>query len=139
MQRFALVGATVAALALSVLMPAALAATKKPVSAAGGQMICDGLTGCYIIPTVGPAAGAAWLADCSGNLSSGPLRCVATPPIDVQGGTQIWVNSAVVCQVYVRTGDFTTQLVYESTHGKITIQQSGTTLTMTAHCPGSPG
>jgi hypothetical protein len=139
MMRLGLLAATVSFLALSLFAPGTLAATQANMSAPGGTMICDGLTGCYIIPTVGPAAGA-WLADCSGDFFNGPISCERTLDIPLPStGTQTWVNTGVLCQVYVPTGDFTTVLVYESTHGTIIVHQSGTTLTMTAICPASPG
>ena len=140
MMRLGLLAATVSFLALSLFAPGTLAATQANVSAPGGTMICDGLTGCYIIPTVGPVAGGAWDADCSGDFFNGPISCERTLGIALPSAeTQTWVNTGALCQVYDRTGDFTFVLVYESTDGTIIVHQSGTTLTMTAICPASPG
>src|SRR5712691_6841445 len=132
MRRLAVVVAAVSGLVLSVFAAGGLAANAADPSPSGGAMICDGLTGCYIIPVGDPAWTGAWLGDCTSptDFRSGPILCTRQLTV-FTSASQITVNTEVDCAVFERTGaGHETVLVYESTHGAIIVRQSGTTVSL---------
>lgn len=126
MRHYAALVATLVAVSIVALSTLASGAAASPPQS--GAMICDGSTGCYIIPE----GLGAWLADCSTpDFGTGPFRCVTTVTAPFSA-TQTIVETKVLCEVYA---GFPGTLIYQSTKGTIIVRQTGTTVSFMAICP----